>query len=395
MVRAFLGLLPVDGYRRLRRVYRPVRPVADSLGGNQQLGETTQIVTRPKPRYLVFIGYGLALISLVYVFRDFHLQRTIREYSNVSWKWVFLGMLFDVVSYIMQSIRWKLLLTPFGRVRYVRSARSVFAGLFTNILFPLRPGELLRSYLLSTWEGIKFGRVLGSVGVERLVDLVVATAALAVASLFVELPRRFKSVADTLGVAALVLLAIVVGIILYLEFRMAGNPDLFNEQGKSKHHLPSRWMRALYGLHAMGTAPSFYSAVLFLGADAVLPGAGAVVADARVWIVAFISWRGSGVAGDQFGGFLAECAGECGVVPVFLRAGIERVPGGKIERCWIFDLRVSGAYFAAGIPGIRGVPAQRAIAGDDSRADDASSYRSAEAACLGASLPVEVLHNAS
>ncbi|MGB9334702.1 MAG: hypothetical protein WCB14_06830, partial [Candidatus Acidiferrales bacterium] len=67
--------------------------MADSLGGNQQLGETTQIVTRPKPRYLVFIGYGLALISLVYVFRDFHLQRTIREYSNVSWKWVFLGML--------------------------------------------------------------------------------------------------------------------------------------------------------------------------------------------------------------------------------------------------------------------------------------------------------------
>jgi glycosyltransferase 2 family protein len=253
----------VDGYRRLKRVYRPVRPVADSLGGNQQLGETTQIVTRPKPRYLVFIGYGLALISLVYVFRDFHLRRTIREYSNVSWKWVFLGMLFDVVSYVVQSIRWKLLLTPFGRVRYERSARAVFAGLFTNILFPLRPGELLRSYLLSTWEGIKFGRVLGSVGVERLVDLVVATAALAVASLFVELPRRFKNAADTLGVAALILLAVVVGVILYLEFRMAGDPNLFNEQGKSKHHLPSRWMRALYGLHAMGTAPSFYSAVLF------------------------------------------------------------------------------------------------------------------------------------
>jgi glycosyltransferase 2 family protein len=239
------------------------RRAGQSRWGVVPLGETTQIITKPKPRYLVFIGYGLALISLVWVFRDFHLESTLREYSNLSWKWVFLGMLFDVVSYVVQSIRWKLLLTPFARMKYERVARAVFAGLFVNVLFPLRPGELLRSYLVAAAADIKFGRVLGSVGVERLIDLVVATAALAVASLFVELPRRFKTVADTLGVAALVLLAIVVLIILYLEIKLTKNPDLFNEKSKSKHHLPSRWMRALYGLHAMGTAPSFYGAVLF------------------------------------------------------------------------------------------------------------------------------------
>jgi len=231
--------------------------------GGAQLGETTQIVTRSRPRALVLVGYGLALISLVWVFRDFHPRRTLQEYSNVSWKWVFLGMLFDVLSYVVQSVRWKFLLTPFRKVGLERSMRSVFAGLFTNILFPLRPGELLRSYLLSAWSDIKFGRVLGSVGVERLIDLVVATAALAVASLFVELPRRFKTVADALGGAALVLLAIVVAVIFYLEWQLARNPKLFDEQGKAKHHLPNRWMRALYALHQMGTAPSFYPAVLF------------------------------------------------------------------------------------------------------------------------------------
>ncbi|HXW18311.1 MAG TPA: lysylphosphatidylglycerol synthase domain-containing protein, partial [Candidatus Acidoferrales bacterium] len=108
------------------------------------------------------MGYGLAIISLVWVFRDFHLRRTIREFSNVSWRWAFLGMLFDVLSYCVQGLRWKLLLTPFGRVRLIRSTRAVFAGLFANLVFPLRPGELLRSVLLSGWECIKFGRVLGS-----------------------------------------------------------------------------------------------------------------------------------------------------------------------------------------------------------------------------------------
>jgi glycosyltransferase 2 family protein len=173
-------------------------------------------------------------------------------------------MFFDVFSYFIQGVRWKLLLTPFGRVRLIRSARAVFAGLFANLVLPLRPGELLRSVLLSGWECIKFGRVLGSVGVERLIDLVIATAALAGASLFVELPVRFRSVADALGVAALILLAIVVGIILVLEYKLAGDPNYFGgPAGTKHHHLPNRWMRALIGLHSMGTSPSFYPAVLF------------------------------------------------------------------------------------------------------------------------------------
>jgi uncharacterized protein (TIRG00374 family) len=235
------------------------------------LGDTTQfapVVPARKTSVLQVIGYGLALISLVWVFRDFHLRRTIREFSNVSWKWVFLGMFFDVLSYFVQGVRWKLLLTPFGRVRLIRSTRAIFAGLFANLVFPLRPGEVLRSFLLSSWEDIKWGRVLGSVGVERLIDLVVATATLAVASLFVDLPTRFRTVADALGGAALILLAIVVGIILYLEFKLAGDPNYFGDKPvATKHphlhpHLPNRWMRALIGLHTMGTAPSFYPAVL-------------------------------------------------------------------------------------------------------------------------------------
>jgi len=183
-------------------------------------------------------------------------------------------MFFDVLSYCVQGLRWKLLLTPFGRVRLIRTTRAVFAGLFANLVFPLRPGELLRAVLLSGWEEIKFGRVLGSVGVERLIDLVVATATLAVALLFVEpdrqLPARFRTVADALGVAALLLLAILVGVILFLEYKLSGDPNYFGGKAAGKHHqLPNRWMRALIGLHAMGTAPSFYPAVLF---SLLLPG---------------------------------------------------------------------------------------------------------------------------
>ncbi len=204
------------------------------------------------------LGYGLALTCLVWVLHDFHIVRALHQLANVSWKWVLLGIVFDVLSYGVQALRWKLLLTPFGKVRLKRSIRAVYAGLFANLVFPLRPGEVLRSYLLSNSEEIKLGRVLGSVGVERLVDLVIATASLGVVSLFVELPPRFERAAYTLGIITLVLLTIIVLLILYLEIKLGSNPEPLEEPRGPR----SKLLAALTGLHAMGTAPSFYTAVL-------------------------------------------------------------------------------------------------------------------------------------
>jgi uncharacterized protein (TIRG00374 family) len=217
-----------------------------------------QTAVRERPRGPRILGYALALVCLIWVLRDFHIVRALQDIAKVNWKWVLVGMSFDVISYGIQGLRWKFLLTPFGKVRLTSAIRAVYAGIFANLVFPLRPGEFLRSYVLSNSEGVTLGRVLGSVGVERLVDLVIATAALAVVSLLVELPRRFKRIADALGIATLVVLAIIVLLILYLELKLGNNP----EPEEAQRRLSGRVMRALCVLHAMGTAPSFYSAVL-------------------------------------------------------------------------------------------------------------------------------------
>ena len=211
-----------------------------------------------KSRVPRILGYGLAIASLVWVLRDFHLMQAMRELANVNYKWVLVGISFDVLSYGVQALRWKWLLSPFGRVRLGRAIRAVYAGLFANMIFPLRPGEVLRSYLLSNSEELSIGKVLGSVGVERLVDLVIAAAGLAIVSLVVDLPPKFKKVADTLGISTLILLGLVVLLIFYLEMKLG--KDLTME-GRPRR-LPGKMMAALMGLHAMGTAPSFYTAVL-------------------------------------------------------------------------------------------------------------------------------------
>jgi glycosyltransferase 2 family protein len=267
----------------------PVDPLADSSAGGRGAsaklpGAPTNVSTSVSPdaspgsstaasgipadrksKILRIVGYVLAVLALGWVLHDFHIVQAMRELARVDWKWVLVGMGFDVLSYIAQALRWKWLLHPFGKVKLTHAVRAVFAGLFANLIFPLRPGELLRSYLLSNSEGITLGKVFGSVGVERLVDLVIATASLGVVSLLVPLPNRFRKVADTLGIVTLVLLAIVVVVIYFLEVKLSQNPDF----GHGPRRLPSPLMRALLGLHSMGTAVSFYPAVL---ASLFLPG---------------------------------------------------------------------------------------------------------------------------
>lgn len=222
------------------------------------MNTATQNAFQKRPKLLLFIGYGLATICLVWVLHDFHISRTLHDLANISYQWVLLGIACDVLSYGIQAVRWKFLLAPFGKVRLSRSIRAVFSGLFANLVFPLRPGEVLRSYLLANSEEISIGRVLGAVGVERFIDLVVATAALAMVSLYIDLPRPDQRVADLLAYATLFLLFLVGLLILWIEVRLSKNAPV----GGKKAHLPGKFMAVLTDLHAIGTSPSFYAAVL-------------------------------------------------------------------------------------------------------------------------------------
>ncbi len=221
------------------------------------------IATRPsrsKSRVYAWIGYTVSIACLVWVLYDFHVKEALEELANVSWSWVLLGIVLDVLSYVVQGIRWKLLLSPFGGAKQKNTIRAVFVGLFANVIFPLRPGEPIRAYVIANSEDLPFVTVIGSVLVERLIDFVVTTAGLglAVVLLRVPLPAHWRAALDVLGIVTLAVLAIFVALIIYIELRFAGDPRRMHG-GK---RVPGKLMSTLIGLHAMGTSPSFYPAVL-------------------------------------------------------------------------------------------------------------------------------------
>ena len=322
------------------------------------------------------LGYGLAIACLIWVLHDFHIMKALRDLAKVDYKWVLLGMGFDVLSYVVQAARWKFLLSPFGKVRLTKAIRAVYAGLFANLVFPLRPGELLRSYLVSNSEGISIGRVLGSVGVERLIDLVIAVAALAVASLMVDL-QQFRKIVYTLAIVTLVLLGIVVALILYLEVKLG---DRQSFEGR-KARLPGKFMSALVDLHAMGTSPSFYPAILFslLMPACQVCGLWAVMQGYRLHLPVFRG--GCGPARHQPGRFASQRSRQYRRVAILLRSRPRLVRHRKIHRHRLLHLRLPRAQPPLRLPGLRGSRAQRPLAERHARTRQPSSQRS-PSSCL-------------
>jgi glycosyltransferase 2 family protein len=76
-----------------------------------------------------------------------------------------------VISHAIRAYRWNILLEPLGyKVSFKNSFFSVMAGYLVNFGIP-RAGELTRCTIISKYEKVPFQTALGTVVLERVIDL--------------------------------------------------------------------------------------------------------------------------------------------------------------------------------------------------------------------------------
>jgi uncharacterized protein (TIRG00374 family) len=150
------------------------------------------------------IGYLLALAGLIWALRGLELPKLLGQVARINWWLIALAVLCDVLSYLTQGKRWQLLLKPVGEVSTLRSTEAIYAGLFTSEILPLRPGELVRAWLISRWTGAGFISVMPSIVVERLFDGLWLAVGIGLTALFVPLPKELLRAADALGVIVII-----------------------------------------------------------------------------------------------------------------------------------------------------------------------------------------------
>jgi hypothetical protein len=190
------------------------------------------------------LGYSLSAGCLIWVLHGYRFDELGPTLRSLDYRWVALAVVADFAVYVVHGCRWITLLSPVARVGLWRTVQSIYIALFANEVLPLRPGEVIRCYLLAHWNDLRLSLALASAGVERIIDGIWIVVAFFVTASFVPgIPRDLTIMVRSLAV----LLLLCVGVLFWIVIH--------------KHHAHAavsegRWSltvrHIVEGLHLMG-----------------------------------------------------------------------------------------------------------------------------------------------
>ena len=179
-------------------------------------------------KQVTFLGLGAALMW--YVFSKLDMDQFLKDAGSMNY-WYFLGSgIFAMSSHYIRALRWKQLIEPTG---YQPKTKNVFASVLfmyaSNLAFP-RSGEIARCGTLYKYEKIPVATLLGTVVVERAIDLI--SLLLFTASLFFiqfdvleklyfqsSLPQMVESIWTNKVLIVILIFVVLIGAIGFLLLR--------------------------------------------------------------------------------------------------------------------------------------------------------------------------------
>lgn len=122
-------------------------------------------------KYIAFTV--LAIVLLYLAFKGIEFDKLWEGLKSANYWWVLLSIFFSLIAYASRAYRWKLLVEPLGfSPSFKNSFYSLMVGYFANLAFP-RIGEVTRCASLNKAEKIPFDKLIGTVILERVFDLMV------------------------------------------------------------------------------------------------------------------------------------------------------------------------------------------------------------------------------
>lgn len=209
------------------------------------------------------LGYAFSLACLVWVFYDVRPHKLLSAIHITNWWFVAASVFFDVLTYLLQGIRWKLLLRPVGHFRAIKATQAIYIGLFTNEVVPLRFGEVVRAFFAARSLKTRITSVIPSMVVERFLDALWLAVGIGLSAMFVDLPRNLVTAAKVLGGVVLIAAVAFVGVVLREEREL--------EHGTAVHHAGKSKVRAAIaefvdtlagGLRDIGLSSALYASAL-------------------------------------------------------------------------------------------------------------------------------------
>jgi glycosyltransferase 2 family protein len=117
---------------------------------------------------LLFIGIGLSWLF----FRNLNFEELKLTIQKGNFSWFYLVMLVSVMVYIFRVLRWQMLIKATGyKAKFHSAFAALSIGYFVNFAVP-RLGEVTRCLSVKKQDDIPFMQLLGTVIIERVVDII-------------------------------------------------------------------------------------------------------------------------------------------------------------------------------------------------------------------------------
>ncbi len=121
-------------------------------------------------KYLLLFSIGVVIFWFLY--RKFEWSEIVGALKGLNYFWIVLSIVFGLLAQVSRAIRWKMLIAPLGyNPRLSNTFLSVLVLYFSNLIVP-RAGEIARCGVLAKTDKIPFTKLVGTVFVERLADMI-------------------------------------------------------------------------------------------------------------------------------------------------------------------------------------------------------------------------------
>lgn len=169
----------------------------------------------PRPWWrqpLVWLGFGLSALALVALRSLFDPRQVYLSLIRLD-LWVLPSAVAAIIAaFLIRAVRWRLLLRPVARLPLGLVRDVLFTGFMVNNVLPARAGELARALALWKVSGTSRRATLATVAVERLLDLTMLFAMLALLGLLFEVPPWTRQ----LGLVTVVVLCCLAGGVIWM-----------------------------------------------------------------------------------------------------------------------------------------------------------------------------------
>ena len=179
------------------------------------------------PRFWLGVAVTAAFVGLLLLRLDY--GEMVDALARANYLFLIPGVAVYFFSFVLRSFRWRFLLRPFHpQARATRLYPVILIGYMANNLLPMRLGELVRGYFLSTREPVRGSTAFATIVAERVFDGFTLLILLAAAVAYLSFGDLLAFASDTLGLPeALIAVAVVIpyalAIILIVLVSMA--PD--------------------------------------------------------------------------------------------------------------------------------------------------------------------------